>query len=65
MAAAHVTGAWAIMKQSRAQATVTQVLDAFVAAGIGVLDGRNGITTPRIQVNAALKALVPSPARIR
>ena len=52
MAAAHVAGAWAIMKQDR-RPTVTEILDKFVTTGTGILDPRNGLTKPRINVNAA------------
>lgn len=61
MATPHVTGAWAILKSRLPSATVDQVLSALTSTGILVTDSRNGITKPRIRVNAALYALVPSP----
>ena len=62
MAAPHVAGAWAILKSRRPAATVSEIANAFAATGTGVFDGRNGITKPRINVNAALQALAPPPA---
>ena len=58
MAAPHVTGAWALLKQKAAAATVNEVLAALGSTGVQVLDSRNGITKPRISLPAALNALV-------
>lgn len=58
MAAPHVTGAWALLKQKTPTATVAEVLAALGSSGVSVLDTRNGITTPRINLPAALTALV-------
>ena len=58
MAAPHVTGAWALLKQKAPTATVHEVLAALSSTGMPVLDGRNGITKPRISLPAALDALV-------
>lgn len=57
MAAPHVAGAWAVLKQKDADATVDQVLEALNSTGVAVADARNGITKPRIQVDAALGGL--------
>lgn len=57
MAAPHVTGAWAILKSKVPSATVDQVLQALTSTGLPVTDSRNGITKPRIKVDAALNAL--------
>ena len=54
MAAPHVAGAWAVLKQKNPSATVSEVLNAFITKGKPVTDPRNGITTPRIQVAQAL-----------
>ena len=52
MAAPHVTGAWAIRRQATPQASVGEVLEAFVQSGRPILDVRIGtkpcwISTPR------------------
>jgi subtilisin family serine protease len=57
MATPHVAGAWAVLKSKSPTATVTQVLSALTSTGVPVTDGRNGITKPRIKVDAALNAL--------
>ncbi len=54
MAAPHVAGAWAILKQRNPNATVEQVLSALQGSGVLVTDQRNGVTTPRIQIDKAL-----------
>ena len=58
MAAPHVAGAWAILKQRKPNATVRQVLNALASSGQSIRDTRNGISTPRININAALTAIV-------
>ncbi len=58
MAAPHVTGAWALLKQKTPTATVGEVLAALGSSGVPILDTRNGITKPRINLPAALNALV-------
>ena len=57
MAAPHVAGAWAVLKQKVPNATVAQVFTALRDTGQPVRDARNGITKPRIRVKAALDAL--------
>ena len=57
MATPHVAGAWAVLKQKKPAANVTEVLNAFTSTGKQVTDARNGITKPRIQVVQALNAL--------
>jgi len=54
MAAPHVAGAWAILKQRNPNATVEQVLSALQGSGVPITDTRNGVTTPRIQIDKAL-----------
>ncbi len=54
MAAPHVTGAWAIMKQQSSSATVPQILTALGASGLSITDVRNGVTRPRIRIMNAL-----------
>jgi subtilisin len=54
MAAPHVTGAWAILKQFRPTASVTEALAVLRATGESILDSRNGLTFPRIRIKAAI-----------
>jgi subtilisin family serine protease len=57
MAAPHVTGAWAILKQQNPSASVDAVLAALVSTGLPVTDSRNGLTKPRIRILQAANAL--------
>lgn len=57
MAAPHVTGAWAILKQKNSGASVTQVLSALQSTGVLLLDPVSLVTTPRIRIAHALDAL--------
>ena len=57
MAAPHVAGAWALMKQRKPTASVTEVLAAFTATGLPVTMPGGGYTKPRINVNSAINAL--------
>jgi subtilisin len=63
MAAAHVSGAWALLKQKLDQpqqaATVDEVLNKLVTTGVNVTDSRNGVIKPRIQIDAALEVSAP------
>lgn len=59
MATPHVTGAWAIIKQRVPVSTVEQILAALTNTGVPIYDARNGITKPRIRINAALYQLPP------
>ncbi len=56
MAAPHVAGAWAILKQAAPGASVTHVLNALQSTGAAIPDG--ALTHARINVNAARTALV-------
>src|SRR5262249_54450291 len=58
MAAPHVAGAWAVLKQAKPGATVPAVLSALQSAGVPITDPRNGVTKRRIRVFEALQALV-------
>ena len=60
-AAPHVAGAWAVLKSKAPNASVEQVLSALKSTGVSITDPRNNLTTPRIQVDAALSALESQP----
>ncbi len=60
MAAPHVAGAWALLKQKKPSLTVSEGLSALSSTGVSITDPRNGIAKPRIQVNAALSAVAIS-----
>ena len=65
MAAPHVTGAWAIMKQAKPDATVAEVLAALTNAGTLVDDNRSGATVtnmPRINVDLASQNIIGASA---
>jgi subtilisin family serine protease len=55
MATPHVAGAWAILKQGKPTATVSEALEALACTGQPV--DRAGITKPRIDVLEALNVL--------
>ncbi|OQW91410.1 MAG: hypothetical protein BWK78_04725 [Thiotrichaceae bacterium IS1] len=61
MAAPHVAGAFAVLKSALSTATVDQILTCLENTGKLIKDGRNSITKPRIQVDAALSCLLPTP----
>lgn len=56
MAAPHVTGAWAVLKSKKPTATVDEVFIALRDTGLPITD-TNGITKPRIKVDAAINAI--------
>ncbi len=57
MAAPHVAGCWAILKQAAPSATVSGIETALKTTGKAVTDWRNGLITPRIDCKAALDSL--------
>ncbi len=63
MAAPHVAGAWALLRQVDPDATVDEILGALVYSGRLIFDQRPGgsVTRPRIQVDAAAALLQPLP----
>jgi subtilisin family serine protease len=61
MAAPHVAGAWAILKQLQPSAGVTGILATLRNTGLPILDPGNGIVFPRIRLFNALAALIPPP----
>jgi hypothetical protein len=57
MAAPHVAGSWAVLKQIMGSgATVQQILDRLNNTGVSVTDSRNNITKKRIRLDAAVYA---------
>lgn len=61
MAAPHVTGAWALLRQAEPEAGVDAVLAALQATGLGVRRS-TGPTFPRVRAQAAAVALAAPPA---
>lgn len=57
MAAPHVAGAFAVLKSAVPEANLGQMLRALRQTGHMVMDPRNGIAVPRIQLDAAIKYL--------
>jgi subtilisin family serine protease len=57
MAAPHVTGAWAILRQHDPTASADEVLGALASTGVSIDDARNGIARPRIRVASAAAVL--------
>lgn len=56
-ASPHVAGAAAVLFGARPSLTPAQVYSALRSSGRLVTDGRNGLTTPRIDIAAALRAV--------
>lgn len=54
MAAPHVAGAWAVLKEKAPDASVEQVQAALTVTGVPIFDLRNHVTTARINVRNAL-----------
>ena len=59
MAAPHVAGAWAVLKSHSPGASVAQLRTALVLGGVPIT--AYGVTVPRIQIDAALTSLGPTP----
>lgn len=57
MATPHVAGAFAAIREAMPDATVDEIENALVLSGQPILDGRNGITTPRVRVDQAIAVL--------
>src|SRR5216117_1459649 len=60
MAAPHVAGTWAVLKQAKPTASVDEILQALSGTGVMIEDtlAETGTTRPRIQVDLALSALL-------
>lgn len=61
MAAPHAAAAFAVLKQSKPDATVSQMLTAMTRSGVFLTDNRNGLSKPRLNVNNAVSALLSPP----
>ncbi len=53
MATPHVAGAFAILSADFPSASVTDIENALECTGVPIFDSRNGLTIPRIQIDAA------------
>jgi subtilisin family serine protease len=60
MAAPHAAAAFAVLKQKKPNATVTELLNALTSTGQSITDPRNSIAKPAIKIDAALNALSSS-----
>jgi hypothetical protein len=60
MAAAHVAGAWAVLRQAAPNASVDQILSALQTTGVPVTNTDSGVTRPRIRIDQALAVFVPT-----
>ena len=58
LSAPHVAGAWALLKSKAPAASVPELLSVLNSAGIPVVDPRNNLIKPRIQIDAALARIV-------
>ena len=58
MATPHVAGAFAMLSAAFPTATVTDIELALESTGVGIFDSRNGLTIPRIQIDAAYNFLL-------
>lgn len=57
MAAPHVTGAFAVLKEKSPNASVTDLLMILQTTGVAVTDGGNNVTKRRINLGAAINGL--------
>jgi subtilisin family serine protease len=60
MAAPHMAGAWALMREKYPTWTIDDIALRFENTGVDITDARNGVIKPRIQVDTALEDL-PTP----
>ncbi|MEZ4332716.1 MAG: S8 family serine peptidase [Myxococcota bacterium] len=57
MATPHVSGAIAAIREAQPDATVSELENALLLSGEPILDPRNGVTKPRLQVDQTLETL--------
>jgi subtilisin len=62
VAAAHVSGALAILRQHQPNTSVSEVFNRLKNSGVNVTDARSGLAKPRIKIDAALSCLQNVPA---
>jgi subtilisin family serine protease len=62
--APHVAGAWAILRQFKPTASVSEILSVLQATGLSVNDVRNGIVKRRIRIFSALSQMMATGGRI-
>jgi len=60
MATPHVAGALAVLRSAAPAATVDELLTALKNTGVVLVDPRNNLSKPRIQVDTAVAALADS-----
>lgn len=56
LAAPHVAGAWAVLRSRAPSASVDEIEEALQMTGRLIVDDRNGLEKPRLQVDEALTA---------
>ncbi len=59
MAAPHVAGAFAVLKEKSPNASVNDLLLVLQTTGVAVTDAANNITRPRINLGAAINGVCP------
>lgn len=57
MATPHVSGAWAVVRQAFPDASIDEILEAFNETGVQIVDGKNSLSKPRIDVEFAIEYL--------
>ncbi|MDQ3132447.1 MAG: S8 family serine peptidase [Acidobacteriota bacterium] len=62
MAAPHVAGAFAVLKQRSPNASVSKIVNALTISGQAITDTRNGLSKTRIKIGNALQAIDKKPA---
>jgi subtilisin family serine protease len=60
MAAPHVTGAIAVLRQADPAASIATLKLALENSGVPITDGRNGLVRPRLQLDDAVRSRAPS-----
>jgi subtilisin len=60
MAAAHVSGAFAILRQKSEVATVDDLVTVLQQSGVNIADSQNGLIKPRLDIEAAVTNLCPA-----